>query len=42
MRNFTCTHLTRKQPTIMAWLPVGFYASTSDRNINEVSEGLGK
>ncbi len=42
MRNFTCIHLTRKQPSLMVWMPAGFYASTSDRNINEVLGGLDK
>jgi len=42
MRNFTCTHITRKQPSLMVWMPVGFYALTSDRNINEVLGGLDK
>jgi hypothetical protein len=37
MTNFTCIHMTKKQPSAMTWLPVGFYALTSDRNIIEGS-----
>ena len=42
MRNFTCIHLTRKQPSLMVWAPIGFYALTSDRNIIEGLGGLDK
>jgi len=40
MKNFTCIHLTRKQPSLMVWAPVGFYASTSDRNNIEGMRGF--